>query len=971
MLTAKGAVAATNELRLALGVPLRDAAGLEKFLQAVTDPRRPEFRHYLTPKEFTERFGPTEGDYAAVKKFAQSNGLKITAEHGNRLVLGVSGRAENIQRAFQVKLQRFKHPTEAREFFAPDKDPVVDASLPLADISGLSNFKLPQPKLVEQKNGRARPVIKSGSAPTGDYLGSDFRKAYVPGTTLTGAGQIVGLLQFDSFYPGDVAKYKAAAGLPNIPVQTVLIDGFDGTPGNGNGEVALDIELAMAMAPGLSKVVCFSADITGFQNNILSVMVSSNMIKQFSCSWGWSGGPDTTTDNLFKQMAAQGQSFFNASGDNAAFTLPANSTNAVDNPDALNGPSSSPYITQVGGTFLTTLNNGAWSSETVWDRGHDFEQPVGSSGGVSTYYAIPSWQVGTSMAKNKGSTTRRNIPDVAMVADYIYYIHDNGQSNAVAGTSCSAPLWAGFTALVNEQAARLGKEPVGLMNAAIYALGNGADYATTFHDVTVGKNASDWSPSAYFATNGYDLCTGWGTPAGQKLIDELVGLVDTLRVSPSDGFVLNGAKNGGIDPASATITLENTGDFPVAWGLQNSNAVNWLKVRPFKGTLAPGEVVQLTVTYTFYTTNLPVGTHTANLRFTNYTALASKKVPVTLQMLPAISVTPAQGFTVNGAAGGPFEVASEDFTVVNRSRSPNRWRAIRLVNWLDITPSNTGALDANSGAANFTVALNSNVNLLSVGEYATSIYVLNQFNQLVQAIPFTVRVGQNIVSNGGFETGNFRGWTLAADTTLVTNRTGYVHSGTRSALLGQENMLGYLSQILPTRAGQTYQLALWLANPKTTGNSSPNEFSVLWEGNTIYDRVDIPFTNWMNLQFTVTATANGSHLQFGFRDDPFYLGLDDVTVKPVPAPLFRSLAQNQAASSGNNVAGLVQPASEQHFNFAVTAGYNYQIQWKTNLAQSEWIDFGAPIRAANDTLIFSDSNTAGFPQKFYRLKLVP
>lgn len=975
LLAAKSDLVATNELRLVLGVPLRDAAGLEKFLQTITDPRSPEFRHYLTPTEFTARFGPTESDYTAVKNFAKVNGLKITGEHDNRLVLDVSGKVENIQRAFQIKLQRFQHPTEAREFFAPDQDPTVAAALPLADVSGLSNFKMPHPKLVKPKIGSARVVHKSGSAPNGDYLGYDFRKAYVPDTTLTGAGQIVGLLQFDGFYQSDITAYQDAAGLPHIPVESVLIDGFNGIPTTGpnagNGEVALDIELSMAMAPGLSKVICFSADPSGFQNDILSAMVSSNMVKQFSCSWGWSGGPNITTDNLFKQMAAQGQSFFNASGDSGAFTLPVNSTNAVDNPNEQNAPSSSPYITHVGGTFLNTDNNGVWTSETVWNGGNNFSGPTGSSGGISTYYPIPSWQTGFSMTKNKGSSTQRNIPDVAMVADYIYYYHDNGQADEVAGTSCSAPLWAGFTALINEQAAALGKPSVGLINAAIYAIGKGADYASTFHDVTVGNNTTAWSPTAYFATTNYDLCTGLGTPAGQTLIDELVGAAETLQISPAEGFVVSGVKHGGINPSSSTILIQNNGNFPVTWALQNSNAVNWLKVRPFKGTLAPGDSAQLTVAYTFYTTNLPAGNYTAYLKFTNLMAHSLRTVPFTMQMFPELSVSPAQGFTANGAVGGPFDISTQDFTFTNRSPVSRGWRAIRLANWIDILPSNNGVVAGDFGTANFTVSLNANSIRLPVGEYATSVYVLNQLNQLIQVIPFTVRVGQNIVSNGGFETGDFRGWTLAAADTFVTNSSGFIHSGNRSAMLGQQISPGYLSQILPTTAGQTYQLSLWLANPKSTRSPTPNEFSVLWEGNPIFDQSNLPFTNWMNLRFNVTATANGSSLQLGFRCDPFWIGLDDVTVKPVPPPFLSAIAQKLVAPAGTNVSAVNAGAAVFNFTFAVTAGYNYQIQWKTNLLQPDWSDYGDPIKATNEILNYSDTKTVAFPQKFFRLKLVP
>jgi hypothetical protein len=716
--------------------------------------------------------------------------------------------------------------------------------------------------------------------------------------------------------------------------------------------------MAMAMAPGISKVICFSAGPNGFQNDILSAMVANPAVKQFSCSWGWSSGPNTTTDNLFRQMAAQGQSFFNASGDSDAFTSPVTSANGVDNPNQQNAPSSSPYITQVGGTYLNTDGGGAWSSESVWNWNND----QGSSGGVSSYYAIPSWQAGTSMARNQGSTSKRNIPDVSMVADNIYIYSDNGSAGSIAGTSCSAPLWAGFTALMNQQAAASGKPSVGLINAAIYAIGNGPNYAATFHDTTAGNNTSTASPHAFFAATGYDLCTGWGTPAGQKLIDALVGQADTLQIFSDSGFTGSGVKGGAFGPLPQFITVQNTGDFSVACALQTPSPANWLKIQPFSGTLAPGDATNLAVSFTSYTANLPVATSTALIRFTNYTAHAAQKFPFKFQLFPVLSVTPARGFVASGAAGGPFDMQAQDFTVFNRAAATNAWRVVRFANWLTVLPTSAGAVDGN-GSATFTVALNTNANKLAAGVYSSSVYVYNRLSQLVQSIPFTVRIGQNIVSNGGFEFGDFRGWTLDAVSTVVTNRAGYVHSGLRGALLGDVSSPGWLSQTLPTVAGQTYQISLWLNNPRNTRGATPNEFAVLWEGSSLYDTSDLPFTtNWLNLKFTVAANNSGSLLQLGFRDDPYYLGLDDVVVKPVPAPVVANIAHKFVTAPGRN-------AFTFHFNFAVTAGHVYQVQCATNLSPAVWADLAAPITATNDTLNFSDTNTAS-PQKFYRLKLV-
>ena len=108
---------------------------------------------------------------------------------------------------------------------------------------------------VAAPSAKARPYDNTGTGPGGWYIGSDYRHAYAPGVTLTGTGQSVALFELDGYYPGDITNYEALAGLPNVTVTNVLIDGFDGSPGPNNGEVSLDIEIVISMAPGLSNVL--------------------------------------------------------------------------------------------------------------------------------------------------------------------------------------------------------------------------------------------------------------------------------------------------------------------------------------------------------------------------------------------------------------------------------------------------------------------------------------------------------------------------------------------------------------------------------------------------------------------------------------------------------------------------------------------------------------------------------------------
>ena len=320
-----GRLPGTNSLRLAISLPLRNSEALANLLQRLYDPASPDYHQYLTPAQFTERFGPTAQDYQTVIQFAGSNGMAV-ATRESRMLLDIQGKVSDIEKAFHVTLRTYQHPTEARQFYAPDVEPTVDADLPILDIVGLGDYAVPRP-MVHLQPVKTKPVPASGSQAGSNYLGSDFRHAYAPGVSLTGAGQMVGLLELDGYYSNDIVSYETLAGLPNVALINVDVTNYTGPPGSGVVEVSLDIEMAIAMAPGLSAVVVFQANsstgVTGF-DDILDSMASSNQIKQFSSSWGYTGSPDpnTNSDGWLQKMAAQGQTFFQASGDGDAWVNP-------------------------------------------------------------------------------------------------------------------------------------------------------------------------------------------------------------------------------------------------------------------------------------------------------------------------------------------------------------------------------------------------------------------------------------------------------------------------------------------------------------------------------------------------------------------------------------------------------------------------------------------------------------------------
>ncbi len=403
-----GELPGSNRVDLAIGLPLRNGAALDTLLQQIYDPASANYRQYLTPEQFTQRFGPTAQDYQGLIDFARASGLEVKRQHPNRLLLDVTGAVADIEKAFQVKLRVYRHPAENRNFFAPDVEPSVPAGVAVLDISGLNNYGQPHAHFVTKPKNllqaqRAAPNL--GSGPGGTYLGYDFRDAYTPGVTLTGTGQTLALVEFDGYLASDIATYDAQANLPNVPLQNVLLDGFNGLPTGTGGEVevSLDIEMGNAMAPGLFLIISYEGDpINFFPNDVLNRIATDNAAKQVSSSWSWSGGPSPTSDNIFKEMSAQGQSYFQASAD-----FDSMAPGEADDPTLDFYPCDNPFLTSVGGTTLSTTGPlGSFVSETVWQAGGELAAAVAPAAFTQFQFGnnLSAWQT---MAVRRFSGTIR------------------------------------------------------------------------------------------------------------------------------------------------------------------------------------------------------------------------------------------------------------------------------------------------------------------------------------------------------------------------------------------------------------------------------------------------------------------------------------------------------------------------------------------------------------------------------------
>ena len=484
-------------LHLAITLPMRNEAALDALLRDIYDPASANFRHYLSVAEFADRFGPLPQDYRAAAAYFAAQGMAVTADAPNRFLLQADATVAQAERTFHVQIGLYRDPAGSRVFFAPDREPTLDIATPILHITGLDNAMPPRPRLLPPSAAAAAPRL-TGSGPHGYFIGTDIRAAYYPSGTLTGAGQSLGLMELGPYDPSGPANFFANFGPKNrVQLSNIAVDGSPVTCHKCNdGEQDLDIEYAISMAPGLQQVQVY---VGRNADAVLNRMATDNTSQQLSTSWGWNEN-FAVDDKLLKEMAVQGQSMLTASGDFSSLK--------ASGP----WPEEDANITAVGGTNLYTQGaGGPWKTETGWKD---------SAGGPSldTRIDIESYQSPFITAANGGSTKLRNVPDIGAIAGFQFELCDSKSCvGGYGGTSFASPIWTGFVALANQQAAAAGKPRVGFLNPALYRLAGAAGYKTEFHDTLKGVSGK------FRCTPSFDLVTGLGSPHGQALIDALSG----------------------------------------------------------------------------------------------------------------------------------------------------------------------------------------------------------------------------------------------------------------------------------------------------------------------------------------------------------------------------------------------------------------------------------------------------------------
>jgi kumamolisin len=440
-------------------------------------------------------------------RWASHEGLGVRWKSGEDWAI-VEGAPSDVAAAFDVAVHDYRG-MQGQVFYASAVQPAVPEAIrdTVSDLGRILGFT---------PHRRATPAMMPLDVPLRGLTPNALLKAYnadpLAAAGFTGKGHTIVFFEFDGYDQTDLDEFAELSGLP--PLKPVLIGG---QPGEPHGETVMDLEVAHAIAPDAQLVVvnAWPTIEAGRAYERIGELFDS-IDKQFpgavwSLSIGW--GCDaliTATDlkpvqSALERAQKSGTSAFDASGDTGGLECKGGPNWAGPPGPAdvgLDAVASLPAMTSVGGTTLSTDDDGQWLAEQAWV---DSPMSQGTSGGVSKLFPRPAWQQRASVPRD--SESRRLAPDVAAVADPFtgVRIRFDDQDLVGAGTSQSAPIWAALTALMNQYLVANGGHPLGNVNPLLYRVAAGAN-APGFRDIGLGGNAVD------VAIPGYDLVTGLGSP---------------------------------------------------------------------------------------------------------------------------------------------------------------------------------------------------------------------------------------------------------------------------------------------------------------------------------------------------------------------------------------------------------------------------------------------------------------------------
>jgi kumamolisin len=492
---------ADPQARIEVTVFLRRGAALKKVA--------PAQRQRISRAQFAAQYGARPADIKKIRAFAKQYTLKVLqADRARRSVI-LSGTVAAFTRAFGVELNRYSHPggtcrMRTGAIYIPAQLKGI-----IEGVFGLDNRPQAKAHFRIRKNN---PSAVGARAAAGAFTALQVAQAYNFPSATDGSGQTIGILELSGGYrAADLSAYFKNLGIATPKVTAVGVDGATNSPtgdaSGPDGEVELDIEVAGAVAPAAQFAMYFAPNTDQGFLDALTTAVHDAKLKPSVISISW-GGPESSWtqqalsafNSACEDASTIGVTILAASGDDGSSDGVSSGTPTVD------FPSSSPYVLGCGGTRLA-ISSGAISSEQAWNELSSSEGATG--GGVSEFFALPTFQQSAKVPKAPNGFVGRGVPDVAGDADPEsgYNVLVDGQQTVIGGTSAVAPLWAGLLARINQS---LGTS-VGYLNPSLYA----ANVEKSLHDITTGNNGS------YSAGPGWDPCTGLGTPNGAALLAAL------------------------------------------------------------------------------------------------------------------------------------------------------------------------------------------------------------------------------------------------------------------------------------------------------------------------------------------------------------------------------------------------------------------------------------------------------------------
>jgi len=483
---------------------------------------------HLSREEFNETYAADPADFNRLRKFAHDHGLSVDENASSlpRRTMVMRGTASAIERAFGVELHDYERDGHKFHGFTGTISMPAEQAGIVETVMGLDCRPVAKPHhRIRDKKKKAKPDPSYSPVQVAGFYSFPIG--------VDGSGQTIGIIELGGGYnASDIQTYFSGLGLTPPNVVSVSVDGAVNSPSNPNsadGEVALDIEVAGAVAPGANIAVYFAPNTAqGFLDAITSASHDmGNAPTLISISWGgpeagWTSSQLTAIDNACQSAAAMGITITVAAGDDGSSD--GASGNNVD------FPGSSPHVLCCGGTTIT-VSGSKITKEVVWNDG---SQGGATGGGVSTFFSLPTWQANANVPAPSGNAGGRGVPDVAGDASPTsgYNVLVDGSQEVVGGTSAVAPLWAGLIALINQQTGKT----AGLVNPGLYAA------PSAFHDITEGNNG------AYSAGPGWDPCTGLGSPIGTAVATALSATEGgasstTGKKSGSGGYSTSGASH--------------------------------------------------------------------------------------------------------------------------------------------------------------------------------------------------------------------------------------------------------------------------------------------------------------------------------------------------------------------------------------------------------------------------------------------